>query len=97
MYSVFVPDLRGFTLPEAVDECERIGLRLESTTPLELTTPRVVDQDPAPDTEVPPGVFVSVRTDWPDEGGGEAGDREPLQPKPGPPSLRAQRDEPDIL
>lgn len=97
VYPVLVPDLRGFTLADAIDECERIGLCVESTTPLELTTPRVVDQDPPPGTEVPPDAFVNLVTDWPDEQGGEGGDREPLQPRPAPPSLRAERDERGIV
>lgn len=92
-----VPDLVGWAWPDALAECTVRGLRVESSTPADLTTPVVTAQDPEAGADLWAGATLWLWTDWPEGGGGAAGDREPLHPAPNPPSLSAEADGSDAV
>jgi len=60
-----VPDLVGLTYPEAEAALEEAGYLIEGVDPVPSdTVPEgvIVSQDPAPETELEPGAYVSLST-----------------------------------
>ena len=95
--NVAVPDVVGFSTPDALGILTRAGFDAVSATPDialhdspgDLRPAVVVRQDPDPSIPLPAGSTVRL---WLERGGGEAGVREPRRPSPPPRAARAERD-----